>query len=208
MVRYSCELNFRGLIMKKILSLLLGIILVGSLVGCGNKNDTANGNVENNKKEETRSKEVVGINYGESADSGNWNIKINNLEETQEIKGHEEKDNVKTEEKFIAILMDLKNISNDPQSYSLTEFKLYDTTTNKVYSIQDNGVRTSITYVSEERSYKKNNKYITLNDDVNPDETKIGCVVFDVDSDLNLDNLLLVNKSIDSTSNEVYFKLK
>lgn len=192
--------------MKKFLSLLLCGVMILGLVGCGKGNTNSN-NSEKNQNEETKSKEIEAVNYGEYADSGNWNIKINNVEETQEIKGHEESENIKTEEKFIAILMDLKNTSNDPQSYSLTEFKLYDTSTNKSYEIQDNGVRTSITYISEEKYYNENNKYVTLNDTINPDETKIGCVVFDISNDLNIENLLLINKSIDSNK-EVYLKLK
>ncbi len=195
--------------MKKFLSILLCGIMILGLVGCGkaNNNNDSSSNSKNIQNEESKNKEIESVNYGEYANSGNWNIKINNVEETQEIKGHEESENIKTEEKFIVVLMDLKNISNNPQSYSLTEFKLYDTSTDKTYEIQDNGVRTSITYISEEKYYNENNKYVTLNDTINPDETKIGCVVFDVSSDLDVENLLLVNKSIDSNK-EVHFNLK
>lgn len=82
--------------MKKFLSLLLCGVMILGLVGCGKGNTNSN-NSEKNQNEETKSKEIEAVNYGEYADSGNWNIKINNVEETQEIKGHEESENIKTE---------------------------------------------------------------------------------------------------------------
>jgi predicted small lipoprotein YifL len=200
--------------MKKILSLILSIMLVGSLVGCGNKNDTTNGNVENNKKEEikkeeTKSKEIVGINYGESADSGNWNIKINNVEETQEVpKKEKDEEPFKTEGKFINISLQMKNISQEPISYSITDFKIKDESTGKIYAIEDIGYEVAHELISEEKLYNNNNDYITIMDSVNPDSVKTTWITFDLSKDINLDNLLLVNKSMDSTSNEVYFKLK
>ena len=194
--------------MKKFLSILLCTIMIGSLVGCGNKSNANSGSSENNQKEESKNNEIVSVNYGDSADSGNWNIKIKDVKEISEVAKKEEgEEPFKTEGRFINILLEMKNISQEPISYSITDFKIKDETTGKMYAIEDIGYEVAHELISEEKFYKDNNEYITIMDDVNPDSLKITWITFDLPKDIKLDNLLLINKSIDSNK-EVYFKLK
>lgn len=188
--------------MKRFLSILIAMVMVFALAGCGGGNQTPNGDVTKNDAET-----LDAVNIGESVDSGYWNIKIESVEELNEIKGHNEDDLVKANGKFIAILGDMKNISNEPLSYSLYEFKLMDLKTEKVYTVQDNGVESSIKYISEEKFYNKNPDYITINDSVNPDDTKIGCIVFDINPELDIKNLVLLNENDGSEEGTVQFKL-
>ena len=190
--------------MKRLLSLLVVLVLIVGLIGCGAKADNSK-SVNAEKKQEVVSEAIT---LGESGDSGNWKIKIKQVEEMEKITGHTSDDDVIAADKFIVVLMDMTNISKEPISYSLLDFKLKDTTSGKTYAIQDNGVEASIERVSEEKYYKKNQDYITLNDSVNPDDTKIGCVVFDVSKDLNLDNLVLSNENDGNAGKAVLYKLK
>lgn len=100
--------------------------------------------------------------------------------------------------------MDLKNISKDPKSYSHHDFRLYDLKNDKYYAVQDNVVRASQNMIAEEKYYKQNTKYITIMDNVNPDDTKIGSIAFDVNDSVDINNLALAYKEGNSI---VWFKL-
>lgn len=68
--------------MKKIIVSLLSIVMLFSLVGCGEAKETASNNQQEQKKDEI-------VKLGEAKDNGSWNIKINKAEELKEIKGHD-----------------------------------------------------------------------------------------------------------------------
>ena len=102
----------------------------------------------------------------------------------------------------------MKNISQNPVSYSLTDFKLKDISTGKTYVIEDIGYEVAHELISEEKFYKGNDEYITIMDDVNPDKSKIACISFEVNEYLQLDNLVLVNKNNGNAGEGVQFKLK
>ncbi|AUM96154.1 MULTISPECIES: DUF4352 domain-containing protein [Clostridium] len=187
--------------MKKIISILLAGLTMITLFGCANKETSTKQNSKNVKEE------INYVAYGNGENSGNWNIKINNVCQVNEVA---KKDGGKftADGKFINILLDMKNISKNPVSYSLTDFKLKDISTGKIYSIEDVGYEVAQELISEEKFYKKNEKYITIMDKVNPDKAKIACISFDVSKDIKLDNLVLINKNEGSDSKTVQFKLK
>lgn len=197
--------------MKKIISILLVGALSVSLVGCGGKKQESVKEPQKQsteQKQESKSKEIEAVNYGESSDSENWNIKIKDVQEVSEVTKKEDgEESFKTEGKFVNILLEMKNISKEPISYSLTDFQIKDVITGKVYSIEDIGYDVAHELISEEKFYKENNDYITIMDEVNPDSTKITWITFDIPKEIKLDNSILINKGTDSNK-EVYFKLK
>lgn len=187
--------------MKKIVSFLLTVLMITSFVGCSStKISTNEDGIEQEKKEENY------IAYGDSADSGDWNIKIKEVSEVSEV---DKKDGGKftADGKFINILLEMKNISQNPISYSITDFKLKDISTGNAYAIEDIGYEVAHELISEEKFYKDNDDYITVMDDVNPDKSKIACISFEVSEDLQLDNLVLINKSYRNNDEGVQFKL-
>ena len=188
--------------MKKITSILLVVLMMSTLVACGKTNVPVS--EEEIRQEEKEDNYIV---YGDSADSGYWNIRIRDVSEVSEVN---EKDGEKftTDGKFINILLDMKNISKEPISYSITDFKLKDISTDKTYIIEDIGYEVAHALIAEEKFYKDNDEYITIMDDVNPDKSKIACISFEVSKDLQLDNLVLINKNDGSTDKGVQFKLK
>ncbi|MDM8313108.1 MULTISPECIES: DUF4352 domain-containing protein [Clostridium] len=188
--------------MKRIVRILLVGLMMSTLVACGNANIPVNEEgIKQEKKEDNY------IAYGDSADSGNWNIKIRDVSEVSEV---DKKDGGKftADGKFINTLLDMKNISQNPVSYSLTDFKLKDISTGKTYVIEDIGYEVAHELISEEKFYKGNDEYITIMDDVNPDKSKIACISFEVNEYLQLDNLVLVNKNNGNAGEGVQFKLK
>lgn len=182
--------------MRKIISMLL-IVLVFTIVGCSNTDSNQN---------DSKIEESSAIGYGVSSDSGNWNIRIKSVSEVSEVPKKDGGQFI-ADGKFINILIEISNISKNPISYSLTEFKLKDKLTDKTYSIEDIGYNVAHELISEEKFYKNNDEYITIMDDVNPDKSKIACISFEVSKELNIENLVLINKNKGSNG-EVEFLLR
>ncbi|EDT14108.1 DUF4352 domain-containing protein [Clostridium perfringens] len=160
-------------------------------------NNSANEKVKKeNKKEEAK---VIPLNQEENL--GNIGLKILNVKETEQV--NNESGNVSPSGKFIVVELSLKNNAKKAVEYNPNQLELV-SNDGVVYQVDDVAFQAGQKLNSQETIYNKNKDFIGFYDKFNSGLTKNTYVVFDVPTELNLDNTKLVIQGIEG----VQFSLK
>lgn len=166
-----------------------------------NSKDVKQQSNDNNKKEDTKIYKI-----GEEGASGNWNIKVLEVNETDTVQAGNSSDNKTTKEKFIVIKLQMKNISKQPVEYSSKEFMLGNMKDKSQYDINDSAFKAMGAANSREKIYNNNGEFIGVYDDVNPNTTKQTYIVFETSKDFNIADCVLLNKNGSGDATGFYLK--
>lgn len=195
----------RGDIMKKrVIIEVIGAILifivgyfVGDTTAINRVNKTINARVSNETSEtstsqsNTKAKEEQKIyKLGEEGQSGNWKIKILDVQEATTIQSGDGSDNKTTQQKFIVLKLQMTNISQAAVQYSDNEFALENMKDKKQYQLDGNA---SLTATQVETNYKNNSNFFLSINSVNPNTPKDTYLVFEVPKDFNMANGILIH---------------
>lgn len=143
---------------------------------------------------------------GEEGTSGNWSIKVLEVNETNTIQGGNSSDDKTTSEKFIVVKLQMKNISKQPVQYSSKEFMLGSMKDKSQYTINDTAFSAMQSANGKETIYKQNNNFVGVYDDVNPNTTKQTYIVFEVPKDMNISDCVLMNANGSAKATGFYLK--
>ncbi|WP_243124531.1 DUF4352 domain-containing protein [Clostridium sp. AWRP] len=149
--------------------------------------DTSTSSKPTKPKEEQKQKIYK---LGEEGTSGNWGIKVLDVQELTTIQGGDSSDNRTTQQKFIMVKLQLNNKSQAAAQYSNEEFILDDTKTKAQYK---SSMEAGETANQKETIYNKNSEFVGINEDVNPNTPKQTYVVFEVPKDFNMENGILIH---------------
>jgi hypothetical protein len=140
---------------------------------------------------------------GEEGTSGNWNIKLLEVNEATTIQAGNSSDNKTTAQKYIVAKLQMTNISKQPVQYSLNEFILGNMKDKSQYkaNLDATGVANS-----KETIYNKNDGFIGVYTDVNPNTSKQTYIVFEVPKDMNVTNFVLINANGGAKATGFYLK--
>lgn len=163
--------------------------------------DTKQQSNDSNKKEDTKM-----YKFGEEGTSGNWNIKVLEVNETDTVQGGNSSDNKTTKEKFIVIKLQMKNIAKQPVQYSPKEFMLGNMKDKSQYNINDSAFNAMGAANSKEKIYNNNDGHMGVYDDVNPNTSKQTYIVFEVSKDFNIADCILINKNGSGDTTGFYLK--
>lgn len=140
---------------------------------------------------------------GEEGQSGAWSIKVLDTQETNTIASGDGSDNKTTQQKFIVIKLQMTNISQAPTQYSDNEFILGNTKDKKQYQINGDA---SLTANQVETTYKKNSDFFLSIDSLNPSMPKQTYMVFEVPTNFNVADGVLIHGTSSSDAVGYYIK--
>lgn len=199
------------IVKKFIVPCVIGVVclIIGIFIGDSREINRVNKEFNNTvktsyniPKKDQLKKEPTVIGMGVSQKSGDWEIKVLEAKEaTQVSSDHGEP--VKTNDKFIIVKLQLKNLASSKIQYSNNDFILIKSNKSKYQSHVDSAQQLNL----DEKIYKKNNNFIGIYDDVNPGTTKNTYVSVEVPKDTSIDDFLFVNAKGDN-NDLVGYKLK
>jgi hypothetical protein len=167
---------------------------VGDTTAINRANKQISANVESEQSEQSEQSESKDeskvYKAGEEGLSGNWNIKVLDVNETNIIQAGNSSNNKTTKEKFIVLKIQMENISKQPVQYSPDEFKLGSMEDQSQYNVDFDAMMTAN---HKETIYNKNSEFIGVYDDVNPNTYKKTYIVFEVPKDMNISDGVLIN---------------
>lgn len=155
---------------------------------------------------ETKNEEAKIYKLGEEGTSGNWNIKVLEVTETNTVIAGNSSDNVKTNDKFIVVKLELKNVSKTPVQYSANEFMLGNMKDKSQYTVNDTAFNAMQATNSKETIYNNNGNFVGVYTDVNPNTSKKTYIVFEVPKDMSIADCVLLNTNGNSNSTGFYLK--
>ncbi|WP_039222505.1 DUF4352 domain-containing protein [Clostridium novyi] len=196
---------------KRIVTIVLVIIafIVGFFVGDNsavnrinnsnnNKQLTQEANSTSTQNQETKSKVCK---KGNESTCGDFSLKILDSKETTTIEAGNKSDNKTTKEKFIVCKVSLKNISKQPKQYRSTDFILGNMKDKSQYTINDAAFSAMSSANGKETIYNKNNNFVGVYKDINPNTSKQTYLVFEVPKDFNIaDGVLISGGSGETTA--------
>ena len=192
--------------MKKriIIEIICGVIIfvVGFFIGDASAIKRVNAGINSNveKKHEEKNKYVVEekenrtepkiYKLGEEGTSGNWSIKVLEATETNIIEAGNSADNKTTNDKFIVVKLQIKNISKSANKYSSNEFLLGDIKDKSQYKVHFDAMAAAN---NKESIYNKNNDFVGVYTDINPNTSKETYIIFEIPKDISLSDCVLIN---------------
>ena len=128
--------------------------------------------------------------FGEEGKIGDWAITVKDVQTTNLIKSEEgSDDNKKTDQIFIVIKLQMKNISNSSAQYSPDNFALGNYKTSARY---DCNMEAGETENQNKTIFKKDSSYFGVYDNINPNVPKQTYVVFEVPKDTKVGDMALI----------------
>lgn len=171
--------------MKKIICLLASALMIFALTGCDDNSDKTQNKSNSQSESGSKEKPVEYIKLGEIARNDKWEVKILEVSETNIIEGNGKHDeDLTTNEKFVVIKLEMKNISESPCDYSPNDFGV--ATDKAVYDIDDVAFNGMQNLNAKETVYNKNTSFIGMYDKVNPGMTKNTFIVFNVPNNIDI----------------------
>jgi len=169
----------------KIISVIVAFLATVIFYGCSS-NGTS-GTQSNN----TFPKKIY--KTGEEGTSGNWSMKVLEANETNTVQSGDISYKVTTNEKFIVITLQIKNITTYPIKYSPREFLLRNINNESEYNINNIAFNAMTAANGSEKIYKENTNFVGVYDEVGPSITKRTFIIFEVPKDTRADDYLLIN---------------
>lgn len=130
---------------------------------------------------------------GEEGVSGNWSMKVLESNETNAVQSGDISYQVTTNEKFIVITLQLKNIANYPIKYTSREFLLRNINNKSQYNINNIAFNAMTAANGSEKIYKENSNFVGVYDEVGSSTTKRTFIIFEVPKDTSAADYMLVN---------------
>ncbi|HEY5575124.1 MAG TPA: hypothetical protein VIK34_00140 [Clostridiaceae bacterium] len=184
LVNYNkCQMNPH--LKLKIISVLVVFLFTIILYGCSS-NGTSGTQLNN-----TFPKKIY--KAGEEGVSGNWSMKVLEANETNTIQSGDISYQVTTNEKFIVITLQIKNITNYPIKYTSREFLLRNINNESQYNINNVAFNAMTAANGSEKIYKENSNFVGVYDEVGPSTTKRTFIIFEVPKDTSAADYMLVN---------------
>lgn len=144
-------------------------------------------NTSNTSSTSEKDKQKI-YKVGEEGASGNWSIKVLDVQEATTIEGGS--DNKTTQQKFIVIKLQMTNKGQSAAQYSSSDFLLGDINTKAKYEMNMDAGQTAN---GKETIYNENGEFFGVYDNANPNMPKQTYIVFEVPKDFNLQNGVLMH---------------
>ncbi|KEH90623.1 DUF4352 domain-containing protein [Clostridium botulinum] len=191
---------------NRIITVVLVIVafIVGFFVGDNSAVNRIN-KLDNNKQltqqtnstpttesQENKTKSKI-CKKGEESSCGDFNLKILDANETTTVEAGNKSDNKTTNEKFIVCKVSIKNISKQPKQYKSTDFILGNMKDKAQYTINDAAFSAMSSANGKETIYNKNNNFVGVYKDINPNTTKQTYLIFEVPKDFNISDGVLIS---------------
>lgn len=157
-----------------------------------NKQLTQQTNSTPTESQENKTKSKV-CKKGEESSCGDFNLKILDANETTTVEAGNKSDNKTTNEKFIVCKVSIKNISKQPKQYKSTDFILGNMKDKAQYTINDAAFSAMSSANGKETIYNKNNNFVGVYKDINPNTTKQTYLIFEVPKDFNISDGVLIS---------------
>jgi hypothetical protein len=174
--------------LKRIMSSLL-VVLLFTIIFYGCSSNGTSGTQSNNTLPEKIYKS------GEEGTSGNWSMKVLESNETNSVQSGDVSYKVTTNEKFIIITLQIKNITNHPISYTAREFMLRNINNESQYDINNKAFNAMAAANGNEKVYKGNSNFVGVYDEVGPGIAKQTYIIFEVPKETSAADYLLINSN-------------
>ena len=171
----------------KMISVLLAFLATIIFYGCSS-NGTSGTQSNNAFPKKT-------YKAGEEGNSGNWSMKVLEANETNTVQSGDVSYKVTTNEKFIVITLQIKNITNYPINYTAREFMLRNIKNESEYDINNNAFKAMAAANGNEKIYKGNNNFVGVYDEVGPSISKQTYIIFEVPKETSAADYLLINSN-------------
>ena len=164
-----------------------------------NKQLTQQTNSTPTESQENKTKSKI-CKKGEESTCGDFNLKILDANETSTVEAGNKSDNKTTNEKFIVCKVSIKNISKQPKQYKSTDFILGNMKDKAQYTINDAAFSAMSSANGKETIYNKNNNFVGVYKDINPNTTKQTYLIFEVPKDFNISDGVLISGGLGETT--------
>jgi|GEM_PF-3187630 len=132
---------------------------------------------------------------GEEGTSGNWNMKVLDVSETNTVQSGDISYKVTTNENFIVVTLQMKNIAGYTTMYTSREFLLRKINSEAVYNINNTSFNAMAAANGKEKVYSENSNFIGVNDEVGSGITKKTYIIFEVPKGTSAADYMLINKN-------------
>jgi len=122
-------------------------------------------------------------------------MKVLESNETNEVQSGDISYKVTTNEKFIIITLQIKNITNYPISYTAREFMLMNINNLGQYDINNKAFNAMAAANGNEKIYKRNSNLGGVYDEVGPSISKQTYIIFEVPKETSAADYLLINSN-------------
>lgn len=144
------------------------------------------------KQDNSSQKKSIIYKFADEGKSGNWDIKVLDSHEATTIQSGDGSNNKTTQQKFIIVKLQMKNVSQSPLQCSENEFMLGNSKDKKEYQMD---TEAALTASQVETIYKNNNNFFLMVDNLNPDTPKQTYLVFEVPTSFNIADGILINSN-------------
>lgn len=166
----------------KMISILLIFLITIIFCGCSSNNTPSDNTLPKNI-----------YKAGEEGASGNWSMKVLEVNETNTVQSGDVSYKVTTNEKFIVITLQIKNITTYPIKYTSREFLLRNINNKSQYNINNIAFNAMTAANGSEKIYKENSNFVGVYDEVGSNITKQTFIIFEVPKDTSAGDYLLIN---------------
>ncbi|AAK79832.1 FtsZ-interacting cell division protein ZipA [Clostridium acetobutylicum] len=187
-----------------ILILLLGVAIGSKKGNTAKETTSATKVVQNNKAtsstDQNKDKKIYKV--GEEGKSGAWSIKVLDTQETNTIAGGDG-ENKTTQQKFVVVHLQMTNKENNVAQYEPDNFLLGDIKTKAQYKMD---MEAGETANQAKTIYAKDDSFFGVYDKVNPNLSKQTYIVFEVPTNFNIANAVLIHGGDDNKAVGYYLK--